>query len=46
MLDGGAPLEHVQKFLGHERSETTTIYAASSPEAIRESYERAVTRAA
>jgi len=42
LLDGGMPLEHVQRFLGHENIETTQIYAESTPAAIRESYRQAL----
>lgn len=42
LLEGGMPLEQVQKFLGHAKIDTTQIYAASSPAMIRESYQRAL----
>jgi integrase/recombinase XerD len=42
LLDGGMPLEHVQRFLGHENIDTTQIYAQSTPAAIRESYRKAL----
>jgi integrase/recombinase XerD len=45
LLDNGMPLEHVQRFLGHERIGTTEIYAASTPAAIRASYHNAMSRA-
>ncbi len=35
-------LEQVQKFLGHEKLETTQICAESSPQMIRDSYRRAL----
>jgi len=42
LLEGGMPLDQVQKFLGHERLETTQIYAESTPAMIRKSYEKAL----
>jgi integrase/recombinase XerD len=35
-------LEQIQKFLGHANLETTQIYAESSPESIKESYQQAL----
>ncbi|HSF32233.1 MAG TPA: tyrosine-type recombinase/integrase [Candidatus Tectomicrobia bacterium] len=42
LLERGMPLEQIQKFLGHSKLETTQIYAESSPEMIKDSYQRAV----
>jgi integrase/recombinase XerD len=42
LLEGGMPLEQVQKFLGHAKIETTQIYADSSPAMIQDSYRRAL----
>lgn len=42
LLEGGMPLEQVQRFLGHAKIVTTQVYAASSPAMIRQSYERAL----
>lgn len=36
------PLNEIQKFLGHEKLETTQIYAESSSAMIAESYRRAL----
>lgn len=44
LLDGGMPLEHVQRFLGHEQIGTTQIYARSTPAAIRASHSAAARR--
>lgn len=43
LLEGGMPLEQVQRFLGHARITTTQIYAESSAAMIRDSYRRALT---
>jgi site-specific recombinase XerD len=37
-------LEQIQKFLGHSKLETTQLYAESSTEMMRESYQRALSR--
>jgi len=42
LLERGMPLEHIQKFLGHSKLETTQIYAESSAEMIKESYQKAL----
>lgn len=42
LLERGMPIEQIQKFLGHSMLETTPIYAESSAEMIRESYQRAL----
>lgn len=42
LLEGGMPLDQVQKFLGHAKIDTTQVYAASSPAMIQESYRRAL----
>src|SRR5262245_6166446 len=42
LLERGMPLEQIQKFLGHAKMETTQIYAESTPEMIKESYQRAL----
>jgi hypothetical protein len=36
------PIEQIQKFLGHSKLETTQVYAESSTEMMRESYQRAL----
>jgi integrase/recombinase XerD len=43
LLEGGMPLEQVQRFLGHSSITTTQIYAESTPVMIRESYRKALT---
>lgn len=42
LLENGMPLEQIQKLLGHSKLETTQIYAESTPEMIKESYQRAL----
>jgi integrase/recombinase XerD len=42
LLERGMPLEQIQKFLGHAKLETTQLYAESSPEMIKDSYQRAL----
>ncbi|MBI3099185.1 MAG: tyrosine-type recombinase/integrase [Planctomycetes bacterium] len=44
LLSKGMELEKIQKFLGHESIETTTIYAESTPDLIRDSYRKAMGR--
>jgi integrase/recombinase XerD len=42
LLERGMPIEQIQKFLGHAKLETTQIYAESSAEMLKESYQRAL----
>ena len=42
LLERGMPLDQIQKFLGHSKLETTQIYAESSSEMIKESYQKAL----
>ncbi len=42
LLERGMPLEQIQKLLGHSKLETTQIYAESTPEMIKESYQKAL----
>jgi integrase/recombinase XerD len=42
LLEGGMPLDQVQKFLGHAKIETTQIYASSSTTMIQQSYRQAL----
>jgi integrase/recombinase XerD len=42
LLEGGMPLDQVQRFLGHERIETTLVYAGSTTAMIRDSYRAAM----
>jgi len=43
LLERGMPIDHIQKFLGHSKLETTLVYAESTTEVIEESYRRALT---
>ena len=43
LLNRGTPIAQIQKFLGHANLETTQLYAESSTEAIKESYQKALT---
>lgn len=43
LLEGGMPLEQVQRFLGHASITTTQIYAESTPVMIRDAYRKALT---
>ena len=42
LLERGMPLDQIQKFLGHSKLETTQIYAESTPEMIKKSYQKAL----
>jgi integrase/recombinase XerD len=42
LLERGMPIEQIQKFLGHAKLETTQIYAESSAEMIKASYQKAL----
>src|SRR5215475_14570309 len=42
LLERGMPIEQIQKFLGHSKLETTQIYAESSAEMIKASYQKAL----
>ena len=42
LLERGMPIDQIQKFLGHSKLETTQIYAESTTEMIRESYQQAL----
>jgi integrase/recombinase XerD len=42
LLERGMPIDQIQKFLGHAKLETTQIYAESSTEMIKASYQRAL----
>ena len=44
LLERGMPIEQIQKFLGHSQLEITQVYAESSTEMLRESYQRALER--
>lgn len=40
--NNGMPLEHVQKFLGHENPQTTQIYAELATKPMKDTYKRAL----
>ena len=42
LLERGMPLEQIQKFLGHAKLDTTQVYAESTTEMIKVSYQRAL----
>jgi integrase/recombinase XerD len=42
LLERGMPIDQIQKFLGHAKLETTQIYAESSTEMIKASYQKAL----
>jgi len=44
LLENGMPLEQIQVFLGHEKLETTRIYAKNSPEQIRNEFKKAMAK--
>jgi len=41
LVNGGMPIEHVRKVLGHESIDTTRIYAETATESVQQSYEEA-----
>src|SRR5512145_901639 len=44
LLERGMPIDQIQKFLGHSKLESTQLYAETSTEMMRESYQRALSR--
>lgn len=44
LLENGMPLDQIQVFLGHEKIETTRIYAKNSVEQIREEFRKAINK--
>lgn len=44
LLEKGMPLEQIQKFLGHSKIETTQIYAESSTEMMKDSFQKAFSK--
>jgi integrase/recombinase XerD len=41
LVNGGMPIEHVRKVLGHESIDTTRVYAETETESVQESFEAA-----
>ena len=41
LVNGGMPIEHVRKVLGHESIDTTRIYAETATKSVQESFEEA-----
>jgi len=41
LVNGGMPIEHVRKVLGHESIDTTRVYAETATESVQESFEEA-----
>jgi integrase/recombinase XerD len=44
LLERGMPLEQIQKFLGHAKLDTTQVYAESTAEMIKASYQKALAK--
>jgi site-specific recombinase XerD len=42
LLERGMPIDQIEKFLGHSKLETTQVYAESTTEMIRKSYQLAL----
>jgi integrase/recombinase XerD len=42
LLERGRPIDQIEEFLGHTKLETTQIYAESSAEMIKASYQQAL----
>jgi site-specific recombinase XerD len=41
LVNGGMPIEHVRKVLGHESIDTTRIYAETATESVQKSFRAA-----